>query len=66
MKAKLAPGTTVQFSLVVRDRLAEAAEERGLSVNFLVNRAVEQFLDRLLPVAEFRLTRDDGIQWEEE
>jgi hypothetical protein len=38
--------------------LKAAAEERGLSANFLVVRAVDEFLDRLLPPDEIKLTRD--------
>jgi hypothetical protein len=38
--------------------LQEAAEEREVSMNFLVNRAVTEFLDRLIPVAEMRWTRE--------
>jgi predicted HicB family RNase H-like nuclease len=40
------------------ERLAAAAKERDLSVNFLVNRAVEQFIARLIPVDEIQWTRD--------
>lgn len=50
--------TAVRFSPEVHNRLVEAAEERDLSVNYLINRAVEDFLDRLIPVSEFKLTRD--------
>jgi len=51
-------GTSIRFTPEVHDRLIAAAKERDLSVNFLVNRAIEQFLDRLIPVDEVRWTRD--------
>jgi hypothetical protein len=40
----------------VQQRLYQAAAERDLSVNYLVNCAVSEFLDRLIPLSEFRLT----------
>lgn len=49
--------TAIRFPEQVHDRLKEAAEQRGLSINFLVVKAVEDFLERLLPADEFRLTR---------
>lgn len=42
----------------VHSSLQEAAEERGLSINWLVTRAVREFLDRLIPADEFKMTRD--------
>lgn len=51
-------GTAIRFSPELHERLGKAAAERDLSVNFLVNRACEQFLDRLIPVDEMRWTRD--------
>jgi predicted transcriptional regulator len=49
--------TAIRFPDSLHDRLKEAAEERDLSINFLVVKAVEDFLDRLVPADEFRLTR---------
>lgn len=40
------------------DALQIAANERGVSVNLLINRAIEDFLDRLIPIEEINLTRD--------
>lgn len=51
-------GTTIRFAPDLHDRLVAAARERDLSANFLANRAVEEFLDRLIPVDELRFTRD--------
>lgn len=57
MSAKRSSATAIRFTPELHERLRVAAEERDLSVNFLVNRAVEDFLDRLIPVDEIRWTR---------
>jgi predicted transcriptional regulator len=49
--------TAIRFPDALHDRLKQAADERDLSINFLVVKAVEDFLERLLPADEFRLTR---------
>lgn len=42
--------------------LREEAEARGVStVNWLLTRAVEDFLERLIPAEELRLTRSNGV-----
>ena len=54
------PGTkevTVRLPLALYAQVAAAAEERDVSVNWLLNRAVVEFMARLLPLAEFTLTR---------
>jgi predicted transcriptional regulator len=50
--------TAIRLPPELLDQLREAAEDRDLSMNFLVVRAVEDFLSRLIPADEFRLTRD--------
>ena len=50
--------TAIRFPEHLHERLRTAADERDLSVNFLVVKAVEEFLDRLIPAHELRLTRD--------
>lgn len=50
--------TAVRLPAELRVRLREAADERDLSVNFLVVKAVEDFLRRLVPADQIRLTRD--------
>lgn len=50
--------TSIRFPPELHEKLAAAAEERDLSLNFLVVRAVDEFLDRLIPVDEIRWTRD--------
>ena len=57
MATKARTTTAIRFPEELHERLKQAAEERDLSINFLVVKAVEDFLDRLLPVEEFRLTR---------
>jgi predicted HicB family RNase H-like nuclease len=49
--------TALRFPADLHERLRAAAEERDLSVNYLVVKAVEEFLDRLIPADELRLTR---------
>jgi hypothetical protein len=50
--------TAVRLPDALHDRLNTAAIERDVSLNFLMVKAVEQFLDRLIPVEEMRWTRD--------
>lgn len=49
--------TAIRFPTDLLEQLREAAADRDLSVNYLVVRAVEDFLRRLIPAEEFRLTR---------
>ena len=49
--------TTIRFTKDIHTRLLDAAEARDVSANFLVNTAVEQFLDQLIPVDEMQWTR---------
>lgn len=49
--------TAIRFDKELHDRLVVAASERQVSLNLLVNRAVAEFLDNLLPVEEVRWTR---------
>lgn len=51
--------TGVRFDPELYAELLKAADERDVSMNWLVNRAVREFLDRLLPVDEIRWTRDE-------
>ncbi len=50
--------TAIRFPEALHAQLRQAAEDRDLSINYLVVRAVEDFLPRLIPVDEFTLTRD--------
>lgn len=49
--------TAIRFPEDLHERLRAAAEERSFSINFMVVKAVEDFLDRLIPANELRLTR---------
>ena len=49
--------TAIRFPEELHARLRDAADDRDLSVNFLVVKAVEEFLERLIPANELRLTR---------
>lgn len=51
--------TSVRFHPDLYDALTLAAAERGLSINYLVNAAVRDFLPRLIPAEELSLTRKD-------
>lgn len=51
--------TAIRFPAELHERLQHEAEVRELSMNWLVNRAVERFLDDLIPVEEFVLTRSE-------
>lgn len=57
MTAKPRTTTAIRFPEALHEQLRIAAEERGMSINFLVVKAVEDFLPRLVPSEEFRLTR---------
>jgi predicted HicB family RNase H-like nuclease len=47
--------TAIRIDPALHERLRVAADERVVSVNFLVTRAIEDYLNRLIPVEE--LTR---------
>ena len=49
--------TAIRFPEELHERLRTAADERHYSINFMVVKAVEDFLDRLIPVDELKLTR---------
>ena len=49
--------TAIRFPEELHDQLVQAAADRDLSVNYLVVRAVEDYLPRLIPAEEFSLTR---------
>lgn len=57
MTTKRKMTTAIRLPEELHERLRVAAEERGLPMNFLVVKAVEDFLPRLVPADEFRLTR---------
>jgi predicted HicB family RNase H-like nuclease len=50
--------TAVRIPESLHGDLARAAEERDLSVNYLVVRAVEDFMSRLIPADELKMTRN--------
>jgi hypothetical protein len=51
--------TQIRMTPELHDALVEAAYERDLPINYLVCRAIEEYLARLIPVEELRLTRPD-------
>jgi hypothetical protein len=51
--------TAVRVPKTLHDRARAAAQERQVGVNLLVVRALEDYLDRLVPVDEVVRTRDE-------
>ena len=56
-RSKQRTTTAIRFPEELHERLRKAADERDLSINFLVVKAVEEFLENLVPANELRLTR---------
>lgn len=54
--------TAIRFPTELLERLHVESDARGVSVNWLVNRAVERFLADLLPIDEACLTRGDLLR----
>ena len=50
--------TAIRFPTDLHAQLVEAAAERELPINWLVNAAVRDYLARLIPVDEIVWTRD--------
>lgn len=50
--------TAIRFDPELHECLRLAAEEREVSMNFLVVKATADFLERLIPVEEMRWTHD--------
>jgi len=47
----------IRFPQELSDRLRKASEDHSVAVNWLVNKAVREFLDSLLPPEEIKWTR---------
>jgi predicted HicB family RNase H-like nuclease len=52
--------TAVRVPKTLHDRVRAAAQERQVGVNLLVVRALEEYLDRLVPVDELVRTRSEN------
>jgi len=50
--------TAIRLKPELHERLSAEGAARDVSINFLVNKAVEFFLDRLIPVDEMQWTRE--------
>ena len=50
--------TSFRIDPSVYERLETAAAERDVSMNWIINRAIPFYLDRLIPVDELRFTPD--------
>jgi hypothetical protein len=51
--------TAVRVPKTLHDRARAVAQERQVGMNLLVVRALEEYLDRLVPVDELVRTRDE-------
>ena len=51
--------TSIRIPPELYDQIQAAAEERDVSVNWLVNAALREFIPRLIPANELTLTRQD-------
>ena len=51
--------TAIRFPPEMHAALTQAAADRDVSLNWMVNRAVEDFLSRLIPADEIRWTRSE-------
>jgi predicted DNA-binding protein len=49
--------TAIRFPEELHERLRVAAENFGLPINFIVVKAMEEFLDQMIDPSEFRLTK---------
>lgn len=56
-KPKQRTATAIRFPDDLHEQLVRAAEDRDLSVNYLVVKAVQDYLPRLIPAEELTLTR---------
>ncbi len=49
--------TAVRLPPDLHERLRRAADERQVSVNYLIQKSLEDYLHRLIPISEIELTR---------
>jgi predicted HicB family RNase H-like nuclease len=49
--------TAIRIPRPLHERLKQAAEERQVAVNLLAVKALEDYVDRLIPVEDLQLTR---------
>lgn len=57
-KNKSRTTTAIRFPEDLHERLRQAADNFGLPINFLVVKAMEEFLERMIDPSEFRLTKE--------
>lgn len=58
MRRKNRSATAIRFPEYLHEQLRAKAEEYEFSINYLVVKAVEDFLPRMLPADELKLTRN--------
>lgn len=49
--------TAMRLPASLADRLRQEADARDVSISFLATRALEAYLDRLIPIDEFQQTK---------
>lgn len=52
--------TAIRFPEELHERLRQAADAFGLPINFIVVKAMEEFLDQMIDPSEFKLTHRPG------
>jgi predicted HicB family RNase H-like nuclease len=50
--------TAIRFPEELHEQLREKADEYEFSINYLVVKAVEDFLPRMIPAKDLKLTRE--------
>jgi predicted DNA-binding protein len=50
--------TAIRFPEELHERLRQAADSFGLPINFIVVKAMEEFLDQMIDPSELRLTKE--------
>lgn len=50
--------TGIRMSPELHERLRKACEERDVTMNWMTCRAIEYYLDRLIPVEEIKWVKD--------
>ena len=49
--------TAIRFPEELHERLRQAADNFGLPINFIVVKAMEEFLEHMIEPSEFKLTK---------
>lgn len=58
-RARPTTATAIRFDPAIHEALVKASDDHNVPMNWLVNRAVADFLSRLLPASEVIWTRQE-------